>query len=141
MKAIQKELGEGDEQAKEIDELRAKVESAGMPEPVKKEALLVGTNGTVRWSNGYSPNGEGVVIALADRPTEVVEVLKTRPDDFIWELEHIDASLNPGAPPSPLAIERGFDTMLAVAAAHRSQALGRTVRIDYSKGPTLEALV
>jgi ATP-dependent Lon protease len=39
LKAIQKELGEGDEQAKEIDELRAKVDSAGMPEAVKKEAL------------------------------------------------------------------------------------------------------
>ena len=39
MKAIQKELGEGDEQAKEIDELRAKIEAAGMPEAVKKEAL------------------------------------------------------------------------------------------------------
>ena len=39
MKAIQKELGEGDEQAKEIEELRAKIEAAGMPEGVKKEAL------------------------------------------------------------------------------------------------------
>src|SRR5262252_3760430 len=39
MKAIQKELGEGDEQAKEIEELRAKIEAAGMPDPVKKEAL------------------------------------------------------------------------------------------------------
>ncbi len=39
LKAIQKELGEGDEQAKEIEELRGKIESAGMPEPVKKEAL------------------------------------------------------------------------------------------------------
>jgi ATP-dependent Lon protease len=39
MKAIQKELGEGDDQAKEADELRAKVEAAGMPEEVKKEAL------------------------------------------------------------------------------------------------------
>ena len=39
LKAIQKELGEGDEQAKEIDELRAKIESAGMPDGVKKEAL------------------------------------------------------------------------------------------------------
>jgi ATP-dependent Lon protease len=39
LKAIQKELGEGDEQAKETEELRAKVESAGMPEAVKKEAL------------------------------------------------------------------------------------------------------
>jgi ATP-dependent Lon protease len=39
MKAIQKELGEGDEQAKEIDELRAKLDAAGLPETVKKEAL------------------------------------------------------------------------------------------------------
>jgi ATP-dependent Lon protease len=39
LKAIQKELGEGDEQAKEIDELRGKIDAVGMPEPVKKEAL------------------------------------------------------------------------------------------------------
>jgi len=38
LKAIQKELGEGDEQAKEIEELRAKLDAAGMPEPVRKEA-------------------------------------------------------------------------------------------------------
>ncbi|MEO5897023.1 MAG: endopeptidase La, partial [Vicinamibacterales bacterium] len=39
LKAIQKELGEGDEQAKEIDELRSKIDAAGMPESVKKETL------------------------------------------------------------------------------------------------------
>ena len=39
LKAIQRELGEGDDQAKEIEELREKIEAAGMPEPVKKEAL------------------------------------------------------------------------------------------------------
>ena len=39
MKAIQKELGEGDDQPKEIEELREKIEAAGMPEAVKKEAL------------------------------------------------------------------------------------------------------
>src|SRR6186997_2600920 len=38
MKAIQKELGEGDDQTKEIEELREKIEAAGMPEVVKKEA-------------------------------------------------------------------------------------------------------
>ena len=39
LKAIQKELGEGDDQTKEVEELRQKIEAAGMPEPVKKEAL------------------------------------------------------------------------------------------------------
>jgi len=39
MKAIQKELGEGDDQQREYNELRDKIEKAGMPEEVKKEAL------------------------------------------------------------------------------------------------------
>jgi ATP-dependent Lon protease len=39
MKAIQKELGEQDEGQREIEELRKKIDDAGMPEDVKKEAL------------------------------------------------------------------------------------------------------
>ena len=39
MKAIQKELGEQDEGQREIEELRKKIDEAGMPEDVKKEAL------------------------------------------------------------------------------------------------------
>ncbi|HEY3122101.1 MAG TPA: endopeptidase La [Vicinamibacteria bacterium] len=39
MKAIQKELGEGDEQQREYNELKEKIEKAGMPEEVKKEAM------------------------------------------------------------------------------------------------------
>ena len=39
LKAIQKELGEGDDQTREIDELREKLDAAGLPEVVKKEAL------------------------------------------------------------------------------------------------------
>ncbi len=38
MKAIQKELGELDENQKEVDELRKKIEAAGLPENVRKEA-------------------------------------------------------------------------------------------------------
>ena len=39
MKAIQKELGEQDEGARDTEDLRQKIESAGMPDDVKKEAL------------------------------------------------------------------------------------------------------
>jgi ATP-dependent Lon protease len=39
LKAIQKELGEQDESQRDNDELRQKIEAAGMPEEVKKEAL------------------------------------------------------------------------------------------------------
>jgi ATP-dependent Lon protease len=39
LKAIQKELGEGDEKELEAEELREKIEKAGLPEEVKQEAL------------------------------------------------------------------------------------------------------
>jgi len=39
LKAIQKELGEQDDSQRETDELKQKIEAAGMPEEVKKEAL------------------------------------------------------------------------------------------------------
>ncbi|MBM3778269.1 MAG: endopeptidase La [Acidimicrobiia bacterium] len=39
IKAIQKELGEGDDQAKEVEELRERIEAAGMPDAVRKDAL------------------------------------------------------------------------------------------------------
>jgi ATP-dependent Lon protease len=39
LKAIQRELGEGDEQQMEIEELRAKIAEAGMSEEAEKEAL------------------------------------------------------------------------------------------------------
>ena len=39
MKAIQKELGDNDDQQRETSELREKIEAAGMPEEAKKEAL------------------------------------------------------------------------------------------------------
>jgi ATP-dependent Lon protease len=39
LKAIQKELGEQDEGQRDIEEMRQKIEAAGMPEDVKKDAL------------------------------------------------------------------------------------------------------
>jgi len=39
MKAIQKELGQGDERQTEVTELREKINTVGMPDVVKKEAL------------------------------------------------------------------------------------------------------
>ncbi len=39
MKAIQRELGDGDDQQRENNELREKIDSCGMPDDVKKEAV------------------------------------------------------------------------------------------------------
>jgi predicted dehydrogenase len=110
-------------------------------QPVKKEAVIAGTLGVARWINGYTPRSDAVIISRVGEPEEVLEVPKSRPDDFIRELRHIDASLVAGAPPSPLALERGLDTMLLISAAHRSAQTGRAVHIEYAPTSGVGALV
>jgi hypothetical protein len=41
---------------------------------------------------------------------------------------------------SPIKLERGLETMLVIAAAHRSAQNNCPVTIDYSKGYSLKAL-
>jgi predicted dehydrogenase len=109
-------------------------------QPVRKVAFVQGDAGTLQWINGYRPGVDAVILSRVGREPEVVEVPKTRPEDFIDELRHIDASLGAGAPHSPLSLKRGLETMLVVAAAHKSQEAGCRVRVKYINGLGLEAL-
>ena len=82
MKAIQKELGEGDDQTKDVEELREKIDAAGMPDAVKKEALReldrlvedAGRRGGVHGLAHLSRLARGAAVAEAhrrsDRPAE-----------------------------------------------------------------------
>jgi predicted dehydrogenase len=108
--------------------------------PHRKRARLQGHDGAVEWVCNYDVSGDAVVVLRPGKPEEVIPVPKTRPDDFIRELEHIEADLTRNVAGSPLRLERGLDTMLVVAAAHRAEREGRRVRIDYRRGYTLEAL-
>ncbi|MCI0684025.1 MAG: Gfo/Idh/MocA family oxidoreductase [Gemmataceae bacterium] len=113
--------------------------------PPVKRACLQGTRGRLELLLNASPEGDAIHCRIPGRDDQVHAIPKTRPDDFIEELRHIetclegpdDASL---IRPSPIGVERGLDTMLVVAAAHASEAGGRRVSIDYSKGCTLAAI-
>ena len=48
LKAIQRELGEGDDQTKEIEELRTKIEAAGMPEHGEEGSRCASSTGCRR---------------------------------------------------------------------------------------------
>jgi len=110
-------------------------------QPVKKVAWIHGKKGSLQWVNGYNKQGDAIIISMVGQPEpEIIPCPKTRPDDFIEELKHIDACLVPSTPASPISLQRGLDTMLAVAAAHLSEREKRTVKINYSRGYTGAAL-
>ena len=76
-----------------------------------------------------------------DGAVEEIAYTKTRADDFITELQHLDTTVIDGTwQSSPIALERALETMLVIAAAHRSARTGRVVDIDYGKGFGLQAL-
>lgn len=108
--------------------------------PHRKRARIQGTKGAIEWVCNYNAEGDAVVLLRPGKADEVLSVPKKRPDDFIRELEHIEADLGNGASNSGIRLERGLDTMLVVAAAHRSEQEGRRVRLDYDRGYTLDAL-
>lgn len=113
-------------------------------EPARKWLRVQGTEGFLEWEVSADPGHD----AVRTRTTaeggsgEVMEtrIAKTRPDDFRGEALHVGALLEGTVKDSPVSLERGLETMLVVAAALRSSETGRTVTIDYARGPTPDAL-
>jgi predicted dehydrogenase len=108
--------------------------------PPRKWARAQGDLGFAEWHGGDPIGSDSVLLGLGDKVTEQV-IKKTRPDDFIQELRHLEKKINGGkAADSPLTLERGLETMMVLAAAHRSQQQHRTINIDYTVGWSPTAL-
>lgn len=108
--------------------------------PHRKRALIQGLSGAVEWVCNYDASGDAVLLHRPGKAEEVFPQPKKRPDDFLRELEHIEADLQAPAGDSDLRLDRGLDTMLVVAAAHRAEREGCRIRIDYDRGYTTDAL-
>lgn len=108
--------------------------------PPRKRAIAQGTGGAIEWLNGYRQGADAVILRRSGAPEEVRLVPKTRPDDFIEELRHVERAWRIGAIDSPIRLERGLETMLVLAAAHRAEAEQGRVRIEHDRGYTPEAL-
>ncbi len=108
--------------------------------PARKWARIQGNNGYVELTISHEPGVDRVNWRINEEPVQVRTIKKTRPDDFIWELENIDSVLRGKESTSAISLEQGLETMMVVAAAHLSQKHTRTVRINYEKGFIPQAL-
>lgn len=103
--------------------------------PTDKSARIQGDKGHLEWVVNGLPDHD--LIRHGDGEDRI---RKTRADDFIAEIDHLAAVMEGGAETSPVALERGLDTMMVIAAAFRSHQTGARVCIDWSKGYRPEAL-
>jgi len=111
-------------------------------QPTRKWARAQCDNGYVEWYCGKNPGIDTVISATNGGEISTTDIEKTRPDDFIQEMRHIESVLeSKSIESSPISLVRGLETALVIAAAHLSELEKCPVRIDYSKGYTKEALV
>jgi predicted dehydrogenase len=127
--------------------LRLKTEQ-GMAGRVIQDVITKPTQKTIRAQTETAAfelyfHGDHDLIRISEgRRVEEIRFSKSRPDDFITELDHIKGAVDSGSwETSPIAVNRGLESMLVVAAAHKSAAEGRTIQIDYAKGFNKTALV
>ena len=107
--------------------------------PPRKWARIQGAGGAIEWAN-HGPTEDVVRLLRPGRPEDVQVIQKTRPDDFIEELTHVQSHWSQPAGRSPIAVERGLDTMRVLAAAHRSAADARRVQVDEGPDAATEGL-
>jgi predicted dehydrogenase len=101
--------------------------------PSRKWARMQGSNGFIEWHCGYKPGKDAVIYACRGQDPVTETVSKTRPDDFVLELEHIFAVMARQGHAQDLSVERGLDTMMLIAAAHKSSQQGRSIVLDWDK--------
>ncbi len=108
--------------------------------PAEKSARIQGRDGFVEWRVNHRPDVDAVIVGSGDKAGEPTLIEKTRADDFKVEIAHLGEILGGSTKPSPIALERGLDTMMVIAAAFKSHETGRRVTIDWSVGYRPEAL-
>jgi predicted dehydrogenase len=108
--------------------------------PPRKWAHIQGQTGAIELQLGYQRGADAVIVKRAGSDDDVRLIPKTRPDDFIQELRHIERCCATGTE-SPLDLAHGIETLLIMNAAHESQRLERTVHIvDHAARPHSETL-
>lgn len=109
-------------------------------EPSIKQARIQGDNGFVEWQVNYGGSQDLLRWRKGNGAIEEKLFPKKRPDDFKGEIDHLEVCLQGNCKGSPIALERGLESMMVVAAAHVSNQLKRTVKVDYQAGWNLKAI-
>ena len=109
-------------------------------EPARKVLRVQGTDGFLEWHVNYDSNNDAVFYREEDGETHKELIHKTRPDDFIGEIDHTQDVLEGNVKESPISLEKGLDTMMVISAAYRSYNTKKTVNINYENGYNIDAI-
>ncbi len=98
--------------------------------PASKIAKIQTHDHTLEWHCNFDKFGDAA-IERRDKKNKLTKFPKVRADDFIQEINHIEKLLKNKIEKSPLEFHNSLETMLIIAAAHKSARVKKTVYIKY----------
>lgn len=103
-------------------------------EPKRKVTIMQFEKGHVEWHNDVTKTVDKVFFQPSGGKMETFDIEKKRTDEFLREIEHIQKILNGETKiaDSPMRLERGLDSMLVLAAAHKSFAEKKIIKVEYN---------
>ena len=98
--------------------------------PPTKMARIQGDKGFIEWY-AAAEGGDDLVIFKAENAAPIREQFpRSRPDDFVGEIDHVEKLLSGEELLSPISLEYGAKTMTVVSAAHQSSSLRKSICIS-----------
>ena len=103
-------------------------------EPKRKVAILQFEKGHVEWQNDVTKTADKVLFQPNGGKLETFDIEKKRTDEFLKETEHIAKILNGEIKieDSPMRLERGLNSILVLAAAHKSFQEKKIAKVNYN---------
>lgn len=108
--------------------------------PTQKMARVQWSEEFAEWHVNYQSGADAVISGNGYEEPKVQLFEKTRSDDFIAEVDHLEQVLTGTVTESPISLQRGLETMMVIAAAFKSAEEKRDISIDWSFGYRPEAL-
>ena len=100
-------------------------------QPVRKRALIQGSEGVIEWVCAWKPGVDAVMLTKRDSAPQIQEFAKTRPEDFIIEIKHLEDQISGKKSTSPIDGKFGIETMKVVQAAFRSYETSTFVSLSH----------
>ena len=83
---------------------------------------IQGSTGYLEWHTNYDDNSDAVAYVSETRELTVDRIPRTRPGDFVEEIDHIEELLDgtSEAHLSPISLTNGINVMNIIRSAHNS---------------------
>ena len=102
--------------------------------PTKKWGNIQGEKMSLNFSFEKQKGVDEVNLMMENEVIKQKFVNKTRPDDFIQEMDHIETFFGKeNNKDSPINLQNGIETMLVISACYKSANLKRSVKINHDK--------